>query len=137
MGAVAIDTRTAITISRAQRDAIYEEVLNDLGAIGDIGVCLENQNFNQARRYRQDFEDDMRLLDDLGWEPEALDDQFTLGMPRDQLARTLLRLGSKAASFARDQPVETLQDQDYACRAVAIATTCHAVLGQVVESEAS
>jgi hypothetical protein len=46
--------------------AIYAEVTLDLDGIGDLAIAMNKADYATARRYRQRFEDDMRLLDDLG-----------------------------------------------------------------------
>ena len=92
----------AITINRSERDAIYQEVLTDLTGVGDIDIALRNDDYETARRYRRRFEDDMRLLDDLGWEPDQDRDEFELTMPPDGLARVLERLNA-AQPYRRAQ----------------------------------
>jgi hypothetical protein len=61
-----------LTITRAQRDAIYELVVNHLSAIGDVWGCLDRREFATAKRLGREFAEDLRLLDDLGWS-ETLD----------------------------------------------------------------
>jgi hypothetical protein len=77
----------AVTITDEQRDAIYEEVLSDLSGVGDILLLLSRQDHEAARTHRRRFEDDMRLLDDHGWQAEQPGDEFVLTMPQDDLAR--------------------------------------------------
>jgi hypothetical protein len=55
----------AITIDRAQRDAIYSQIRNDLSGVDDISRLLDGGDIEAALRHRRWFEDDMRLLDDL------------------------------------------------------------------------
>jgi hypothetical protein len=55
-----------LTISRAQRDAIYEMVVNHLTAIGDVWRCVDRREFGTAKRLGHEFAEDLRLLDDLG-----------------------------------------------------------------------
>lgn len=76
-----------IKLNREQREAIYAEVALDLDAVGDLAIVMSKGDYDTARRYRRRFEDDMRLLDDLGWEPEQNRDEFELTMPTADLAR--------------------------------------------------
>jgi hypothetical protein len=56
-----------VTISRAQRDAIYEMVINHLTAIGDVWMCVDRRQYGSAERVGREFAEDLRLLEDLGW----------------------------------------------------------------------
>jgi hypothetical protein len=60
----------AITITREQRDAIHQELLTELTGSGDIWAELQSGDYDAAKRTRRRFEDEMRLLDDIGWEPD-------------------------------------------------------------------
>jgi hypothetical protein len=56
-----------VTISRAQRDAIYEMVINHLTAIGDVWLSVDRREYATAKRMGREFAEDLRLLEDLGW----------------------------------------------------------------------
>jgi hypothetical protein len=56
-----------LIISRAQRDAIYEMVVNHLTAIGDVWISVQGGDFATATRLGRDFAEDLRLLENLGW----------------------------------------------------------------------
>ena len=47
----------AITINKAQREAIYAEAILALSGTGDIRIELDNGDFDSARRHRRRFED--------------------------------------------------------------------------------
>jgi hypothetical protein len=55
-----------VTISRGQRDAIYELVINHLTAIGDLWMCVDRREYATAKRLGREFAEDLRLLQDLG-----------------------------------------------------------------------
>jgi hypothetical protein len=55
-----------MTINRTYRDALYDGLMTDLTAIGDIFGHLHNDEPLQAKRLRRRFEVELRLLDDLG-----------------------------------------------------------------------
>jgi hypothetical protein len=56
-----------LTITRAQRDAIYEIVIPHLTAIGDVWLCVKRREFAEAKRMGRDFAEELRLLEELGW----------------------------------------------------------------------
>jgi hypothetical protein len=86
-----------LTISREQRDAIYELVVNHLSAIGDVWIELEKRDFATAKRQAREFVEDLHLMSDLGWD-EAIDaEEVTLTVPRAELVGTLARLHREAS----------------------------------------
>jgi hypothetical protein len=87
----------AITITRAQRDAIYGELLVELTAVGDIYIVLDRGDYEKARRLREHFVEDMRLLDDLRWEPSPTCEYFEITFPAERLACLMGRLHQLAS----------------------------------------
>ncbi|MEX1141924.1 MAG: hypothetical protein WD399_04965 [Thermoleophilaceae bacterium] len=81
----------AITINRQQRDATYQEVVLDLNGPTDLWTEFDDGNFDRARELRDRFVLDMRLLDDLGWEPEVEGEAFELTMAGVDLAAVVSR----------------------------------------------
>jgi hypothetical protein len=134
-GAGSKGTVMAITISGDQRDAIYQEIVLDLSGVGDIFHALNGADYEKAREYRRRFEDDMRLLDDLGWEPEQEADEFELTMPRVDLARALGRLNAGARSMLHSHIVEPIEERRYAERALVAQSAYGDVLAQIVGGE--
>jgi hypothetical protein len=82
----------AVTLSRDERDALRADVLFELTTVGDIAKAVRSGNAAEARRLRVCFEEDMRLLDDLGWEEIDERERFELTMAPEQLAAVLRRL---------------------------------------------
>jgi hypothetical protein len=123
-----------IKIAPDQRAAIYADAMNHLSGIGDIYIKVEKGEFATAQRLRREFEDDMRLLDDVGWVEEIEAESFELTMPLDSLARPMERLHSEASSSLRTLPSE-LGEQ----RIGILRTGCSAyaeVLGRIAEIRA-
>jgi len=59
--------RETIRITKAQRDALYEQVRNHLAAVGDLWLALEtNKDYATAERLAIEFSEDFRLMADLG-----------------------------------------------------------------------
>jgi hypothetical protein len=92
-----------LTITRAQRDAIYEIVIPHLTAIGDVWLCVKRREFAEAKKMSREFAQELRLLEGLGWS-EAIDhDTVTLTGPPDELTRTVTRLhGAQRGRSASD-----------------------------------
>jgi hypothetical protein len=86
-----------LTITRAQRDAIYEMVLTHLAGIGDVWICVDRREFATAKRLGRAFAEDLRLLEDLGWAETTDRETVALTVPRDELTHTLARLHEDAA----------------------------------------
>jgi hypothetical protein len=86
-----------ITITKAQRDGLYELVRNHIAGIGDIPIAIEEKgDFAEAERLGLRFGEDVRLLQDIGWEPHVEREGFELTMPVDELTEVLHRLHEEA-----------------------------------------
>ena len=127
----------AITIDRAQRDAIYSQIRNDLSGVDDISRLLDGGDIEAALRHRRWFEDDMRLLDDLGWEPEPAGERFELTMPAVDLARLFGRLNGEAGAELKDVLAETADDRDDAQRMLLARTVYGDVLARLASDALS
>jgi hypothetical protein len=108
-----------VTISRAQRDAIYEEVINHLTAIGDVWLCVDRREYASAKRLGREFAEDLRLLEDLGWAEHIDREAVALTQPPEELTRTLARLhkdvsGSLGTYVSRPKDEEELAQRDLA-----------------------
>ncbi|NLT05160.1 MAG: hypothetical protein GXY03_02500 [Solirubrobacterales bacterium] len=121
-----------VRLSREQRDAIYGEILVDLTAVGDIYLKLSEGDIDGAWRVRQRVEDDMRLLDDLGWEAEVDQEVFEVSMPAAQLARAVAHLAECAQSTVREHVIDPMQQTDLVVRATTAQTAYGQLLSQAV-----
>jgi hypothetical protein len=122
----------AIKINRSQRDAIYEEVVLDLHGIGDIAIALDGDDYDIARRYRRRFEDDMRLLDDIGWEPGQDREEYELTMPADDLARLVGYFSKMLGASLREHFAEPDDARRLVERELAAQTAFAGILPQAV-----
>ena len=125
----------AITIDREQRDAIYEEVLTELTGTGDIWAELQSGDYEVACRTRDRLADDMRLLDDLGWEPDPDRETFELTMDPPDLARALRVLNDNARATLSEHVSKPVEEADLAQRALIAQTAYGSVLAQLAEGE--
>jgi len=112
----------SITINRRYRDAIYDSLMNDLTAIGDIFSHLHNDEPASAQRLHHRFAAELRLLDDLGWEQEPDAKEFELTMPARELRPVIERVYRSAVASLNneadklvDETVTQLSDATIAC----------------------
>lgn len=98
---------TTATITGQQRDALYEQVRNHLGALNDVWIAMEcNRDFATAERLGIEFGEDFRLLHDLGWDESDSRKVVELTMPREDLIEVLARLGREAEGGLTDSEEE-------------------------------
>lgn len=81
----------AIKITQEHRNAIYGELLVDLTGTGEIYLHIQNGDYGDAQETRRRYEENMRLLDDLGWHPDAEADEYEITMDADDLTHALRR----------------------------------------------
>jgi hypothetical protein len=127
----------AISISREQRDAIYHEVVLDLNGLTDLWTEFEAGNYERARELRQRFVLDMRLLDDLGWEPEPDGDEFGLTMEGVDLAAAISHLVVQTGAILHTHIVEPIERTPHAERSVQAQTALGSILGQLAQGKAA
>jgi hypothetical protein len=88
----------SLTLRREQRDAIWDLVVTHLTGIGDVWIELNNRDVATAKQLAKEFVEDLRLLNDLGWEEKTDRERVTLTVPPGELVHTLARLHREAAS---------------------------------------
>jgi hypothetical protein len=116
-------------IGRSSREALYSALVTELSGVGDIAVHLNANEAAQAMQLRARYEQDMRLLDDLGWEQDPAGERFDITMPRAELRSTLERLyWSSAATLAFVCEV----DPEYARQTRETQRTCSELLAGLV-----
>lgn len=129
------DDLVALTIARDRRDVLYNQLVADLSAVGDIHIDLREGRYNAARALRHRYFAEMRLLDEIGWGAEDPGETFAITMERPALVDTLARLNTVAADGIRVHidSVTTEQEAAQEC-----ATACAAigdVLADVARSQ--
>jgi hypothetical protein len=75
----------------------------------------------------------MRLLDDIGWEPDSTADEFELTTPRDQLVRAVRDLNESAGATLRTDVVEPMERREATVRTLAAQTAYSDILGQAAD----
>jgi hypothetical protein len=122
-----------LNITRPQRDAIYEIVVDHLSAIGDVWLCMNQREFAEAKKIGREFAEDLRLLEDLGWSQTIDRDWVTLTVPPDELTRTLARLHRRAARSLGVYVSRPMNDEEQAQRDLAASETLGAILGKLAQ----
>jgi hypothetical protein len=126
----------SIAITAAQRDALYDQLLDRLSGIGDIEVAIEAENYDDAERIGREYSDDLRLLlDDLGI-GEGDGEPVELTTPPEVLRRILPRLRERATSYTTGLEREMSEVFELRDRNSLVAEACEAVLG-ALDSPAS
>jgi hypothetical protein len=120
-----------LTISRTQRDAIYELLMNHLTGIGDVWIEIQNRNHANARRLGGAFAEDLRLLDDLGWSETIDSARVTLTLPPAELVRTIGRLHRDAAAGLDLYVSRPKDDERIAIRDLAASTAFGELLSEL------
>jgi hypothetical protein len=93
-------TPPRITITSAQRDALYGQILDRLSGIGDVWHAVAAKNWAAAERLGREFSDDLRLvLDDLGWDDGPSGETIELTTPPDVLRRVFTQLRDEAMNY--------------------------------------
>lgn len=102
------------SFNRQQRRAVYEMLRDRLSGLGDLYLALDRRDYATAERLAQEFGDDFRLLDDLGWRPRDDRQRFPLTMPEEDLLRVAKRLHQEAkAGFSGSEEARQQVDLDY------------------------
>jgi hypothetical protein len=119
------------TISAAQRDALYDQILDRLSGIGDIEIAIEAENYGAAERLGREYSDDLRLLlDDLGF-GDGAEGAVELTTPPCVLRRVLPRLRSLAEQHTARLVQEQAQARGIERRNRLVAETCARVLAEL------
>jgi hypothetical protein len=100
-----------ITIAGSERQALRQLLIQRLTGVTDPGLMIRQEDFEAAERYANEFAADVRLLNDLGWDPEDRREIFGITVPKDELAETLWRL-RVSAEEGMDEPEDVRRGRD-------------------------
>jgi hypothetical protein len=118
------------TITKAQRDALYDQRLDRLSGIGDIEVAVQAKNFDAAKRLTGEYSDELRLLADLGF-GDGNNEPVDLHAPPDVLGRVLSRMREWAERYTASQESEQAEARELDERNRLVADTCEALLSDL------
>lgn len=118
----------SITITAAQRDALYDQILDRLSGIGDIEAAIQAQNYDTADRIGREYSDDLRLLlDDLGI-GDGGGEAVELTAPPEVLRRILPRLRELAVNHTASLEPELAEVHEITERNRLVSEACDSVL---------
>jgi hypothetical protein len=123
----------ALTITGAQRDAIYQVALNHLGGIDVVWLSVRAGDFAAAERQWSEFAADLRLLGDLGWGETSDRETIVLSVPPVDLARTLARLHKDASGSLGSYVSRAKDDEAIAERDLLASEALGELLGQLAQ----
>jgi hypothetical protein len=120
----------SLTITAAQRDALYDQVLDRLSGIGDIEVAIQARNYDKAERLGREYSDELRLLGDLGF-GEGSGEPVALTAPPELLRRILPRLREWAHNYTAGLEPEWIEVSHIKERNRLVAEACEGVLADL------
>lgn len=119
---------------RQHRDAIHTELLTALTRIGDVWLLVDRDDYAEARRLSLELRGVERLLDDLGWEPEAEDEEFVISMRPAELASVIYLLQSQTAGLLTGEIVDVEETRRQCGRSLQAIAAYGVVMTQIGEA---
>jgi hypothetical protein len=118
------------TITAAQRDALYDQILDRLSGIGEIELAIGARNYEDAKRIGREYCEDLLLLEDLGI-GEGDGKPVALVTPADVLRRVLPRLRQRAEKHTASLEPEWVEVHEVRERNRLVSEACEAVLADL------
>jgi hypothetical protein len=119
-----------VTITHAQRDAVYDQILPRLSGLDDIWLAVSTERFETADRLGREYSDVLRLIsDDLGWgecSPGA--ETFKLTTAPDVRRRVFTRLQKLVAEERADRQLAGIENAEDEERGSLVDEACQVVL---------
>lgn len=124
---------SALTITREQRDSLYDEISSGLPGIGDVWLAVEAEDFAAATRLGREFADDLELvLNDLGWGAGVeLPDEIELTTSPEVLKRVLERLRDRGLLRDEMEREERRSAEESPANPRRLSATCEELLGRI------
>lgn len=85
-------TAPTLTINAGERDALHGLMLHRLFVLGEEPIDLARAEGVGVEQLGEEFGEDLRLMQDLGWLFESDSEAVALTVPAGELVRTLKRL---------------------------------------------
>lgn len=122
----------ALTIGPRERDVLHALVCRRLFVLGEDPPALARAAGIAVDQLPDEFAEDLRLMEDLGWDAEDARGAVELTMPEADLARTIRRLRRDArrapSEGRRDREPEETEDERWERFRVAVEV-CEELLG--------
>jgi len=123
---------TTITISREQRDPLHRLVTQHISGIGDVDMKLSAGDFAAAERLGLEYSEDIRMLEDLGWDPADERQSFDLTLPPHDLMEALKRLRHDAEDGLSEKEEQRAREE--ADEVKAYFESARDVCGQLIDT---
>lgn len=117
-----------VFLAGPQRDRVYQYLLVDVGGVIDMTTLIRGNELLLARRLRARFEEDMRLLDQIGWEPKGKREVYAITLGSDDIRSIFRRLLALALQII-DEP--DTQSPHVLREAAMVAETSSVVLNEL------
>lgn len=125
-----------VTISHAQRDAVYDQILDRLSGIEDIWLAASTERYEAADRLGREYSDELRLvLDDLGWGEGPEVETVELTTAPDVLRRLFARLGETATAERAHRQADWTENREHEERNRLVGEACQVVLASLNAEE--
>lgn len=119
----------SLTITGAQRDALYDWVYDRLSGIDGVWLAASNGRYETAARLGREYSDDLRLvLDDLGWGDGPGASIIELKTPPDVLRRVFGRLRDSGTSEPASGEEARVENRELDERGRLMGEACETVL---------
>jgi hypothetical protein len=118
-----------VTLDHSQRDGIYTFLLHDLANLGELALVLSRGEVQQARHLGTRFKQELRLLDQVGWEKNPDQSEFTISMGLDEIRAVFTRLRELTTVVINEAMTEFANQM--LKEAFGVAETCAVVLQEL------
>jgi hypothetical protein len=126
--------RSTITSTAAERLPIYELIFDHLAGAGAIHTLLLHGMVDKAEARGLELAEDIRLLNDIGWDRGDPRESFELTMPPEDLTELLKRMAAAATAGISGPAAESrevrLEDENKDHYALA-AKVCGDLMGRL------
>ena len=96
----------ALVLNRAQRNAVYRFVVSDLARAGCVAAALEEGEIATAERLRRQFDQAVRLLDQIEWIHAGSRDRYEVTLAEADAQGLFERLHEDATRVINDAITE-------------------------------
>jgi DNA-binding transcriptional ArsR family regulator len=123
-----------VTLSAAEREAIYAQVRADLLAVDDLRLAIERDEHGTAHRLARRYVNELRLvINGLGWGDQG-DKSAALTIPPDELRPILTELRDRAAELFATRRKEQKAFRAPWEQAALVQDTCNQALARLPRS---
>jgi hypothetical protein len=120
-----------ITITKEERDALYERIVVRLNGLDDVNRVVEQGDWGEAQKLGQEFSDLLRFVcSDLGW-GERGEETLSLSTPHDVLTRSAEAIRDLARCDVKQFESERQAAEELEKEAHYLQQACERILGDL------